>query len=268
MKYRMVSIDMDDTLLRDNLTISEENIRALQEANNRGVIITICSGRASKSIKNLVKDIGILSTDDYFISYNGAVIEDFRGNNIFYKPIQGDILKDLIHIGRDFGVDVQLYSKEDIIVEKYTPRVQCYEKTNKYAVTITNDLTTYDESIKVLFNYNDIDKLEKLQSYIKQFHNDKVNVFFSKPTYLEVLNKNANKGVALEHLANHLDVHKNEIIAVGDSFNDIYMIEYAGMGIAMNNARNEIKNIANYVTNYTNNEDGIAEVINKFILNN
>lgn len=268
MKYRMVALDMDDTLLGDKLTISNENIKALQEANKRGVIITICSGRASKSIKSIVKDIELISKDDYFISYNGAVIQDFNGNNIFYKPIQGDILKDIIHIGRDFGVDVQLYNKEDIIVEKYTSRVKSYEETNKFPVIITDDLTRYDESIKILFNYSDIDKLKKLQSHIKQNYNDKVNVFFSKPTFLEVINKDANKGLALEYLANHLNIHRNEIIAVGDSFNDIYMIEYAGMGVAINNARNEIKNIADYVTKYNNNEDGVAEVINKFILDN
>lgn len=266
MKYRMIALDMDDTLLNDNIKISKENIKAIKKAKEKGTIITICSGRASKSIENLVKDIDFISPNDYFISYNGAVITDFNGNNIFYKPIQGQILKDLIHIGREFGVDVQLYYNNKIIVSEYTDRVKLYEQMNTFPVTIEKDLEKYNESVKVLFNYDDVEKLEKLRLYILQLYSDKVNVFFSKPTYLEVLSKEANKGVALKYLSNHININRDEIIAVGDSFNDTYMIEYAGMGVAMNNAHTEIKKIANYVTKYDNNENGVSEVIEKFIL--
>ncbi|MCT4687673.1 Cof-type HAD-IIB family hydrolase [Vallitalea sp.] len=267
MRYKMLVLDMDDTLLDDDLSISTDNIKAIQEANRKGTIITICSGRVSKSIINVINELGITNDNDYYISYNGAVINDFSGNNIFYEPLVQDILPELIDIGREYGVDIQLYDKKGVIVEQVTSRIETYQKLSNISAYVVDDLKNYDKSIKVLYNYDDIKLLEKIQEHIIDLYNEKVNVFFSKPTYLEVLSKKANKGVALEYLANYLHIDREEIIAVGDSFNDKYMIKYAGMGVAICNARDEIKDMANYVTKCNNNQSGVAEVINKFILN-
>ncbi|GMQ58589.1 sugar-phosphatase [Vallitalea sediminicola] len=267
MKYKMLVLDMDDTLLDDDLQVSVDNIKALQEANKKGIIITICSGRVSKSIINILKELGIANDNDYYISYNGAVINNLKGNNIFYEPLPKDIIPELIDIGREYGVDIQLYNKEGVIVEQVTSRTKTYQGLSDIAADVVNDLKIYDKSIKILYNYDDINLLEKMHEHIVELYDDRVNVFFSKPTYLEVLNKKANKGIALEYLANYLHINKEEIIAVGDSFNDEYMIKYAGMGVAVCNAREEIKEMANYVTKCNNNESGVAEVINRFILN-
>jgi Cof subfamily protein (haloacid dehalogenase superfamily) len=262
----MLVLDMDDTLLDDNLKISSDNIRAIQEANKRGLVITVCSGRMSKFIVRSIKELNVINDNDYYISYNGAVINDLKGKNIFYEPVQKDILSDLIDIGKEYGVDVQLYNKEGVIVEQITPRTEMYQDLSSMSINVVDDLKMYDESIKLLYNYDNIELLEKMQEHIIELYGDKVNIFFSKPTYLEVLSKKANKGIAVEYLANHLHIDRKEIIAVGDSFNDKYMIEYAGMGVAMCNARQEIKEMANYVTKCNNNQSGVAEVINKFIL--
>ncbi|GKX30300.1 haloacid dehalogenase [Vallitalea longa] len=267
MRYKMLVLDMDDTLLGDDLLISADNVKALEEANKKDIIITICSGRASNSILKIIKKLDIANDNDYYISYNGAVINDLKGKNIFYEPVPTDIIHNLIDIGREYGVDIQLYNRDGVIVEQVTPRTKAYRGLSNIPITVVEDLKDYDKSIKILFNYDDIEHLEKMQKHIIDLYDDKVNVFFSKPTYLEVLNKNANKGVALEYLSKYLHINREEIIAIGDSFNDKYMIEYAGMGVAICNARKEIKEIANYVTKCNNNESGVAEVINKFILN-
>lgn len=266
MKYKMLVLDMDDTLLGDDLLISNDNVKALEEANKRGIIITMCSGRASKSIVSIMNGLDFVKENDYYISYNGAVINDLKGNNIFYEPVPKHIVHNLIDIGREFGVDVQLYDRKKVIVENVTSRTKAYERLNGTPISLVEDLKKYDESIKILFNYDDIAYLEKMQKYIQDLYKDEVNVFFTKPTFLEVLNNKADKGIALEYLSRYLHINREEIIAMGDSFNDKYMIEYAGMGVAMCNGRDEIKQIANYVTKCNNNEHGVAEIINKFML--
>jgi Cof subfamily protein (haloacid dehalogenase superfamily) len=262
----MLVLDLDDTLLNDDIYISEDNIKALAEAKKKGIIITMCSGRPSNSIVDITKKLEIINNDDYYISYNGSVINDYMGNNIFYKPISNNILHSLIDLGKEYGVDVQIYSSEGLIVEKYTSRTKKYEQLASININIVNDLKVYNESTKVLYNYNDIKLLQKMKDHITNLYKDEVNVFFSKPTFLEVCSKEANKGLAVQYLANYLHIKQEEIIAIGDSFNDKYMIEYVGLGVAISNAREEIKEIANYVTKSNNNENGVAEVINKFIL--
>lgn len=141
------------------------------------------------------------------------------------------------------------------------------EIQSKIKATIVDDLMVYQDTIKLLYNCDDIQVLEQIQKQIQKKYQDKIHVFFSKPTYLEIINIEANKGLALAYLADYLQINQDEIIAVGDSMNDIYMIEYAGIGVAVQNAREEVKGIANYVTESTNHEHAVAEVINKFILN-
>ncbi len=263
----MIVLDLDDTLLNNHLVVSDENIKALKEAHKSGTVITICSGRVSQSIIQVMKEIGLHTDKDYYISYNGAIINNGQNDRIFYKPIEGQILHEFIEIGRHYGVDIQLYKDDDIIVEKYTPRTKTYEMQSKIKATIVNDLQAYDDTFKVLYNCDDVVVLEKIQELVQKKYQNKVHVFFSKPTYLEIINKEANKGLALAYLADYLQISQDEIIAVGDSMNDVYMIEYAGIGVAVQNARDEVKGIANYITELTNHEHAVAEVINKFILN-
>ena len=113
-----------------------------------------------------------------------------------------------------------------------------------------------------------IDEPEKLDKAIEKLPKEvyeKYTVVKSAPFFLEFMNKKVNKGVGVELLAKHLNIKQEEIITMGDAGNDLHMIEYAGMGIAMGNATNDIKTIANYITE-SNNEDGVAKAIEKFVL--
>jgi len=132
--------------------------------------------------------------------------------------------------------------------------------------TTIGDLKSLDYSLKALFNSTDTELLESIRIKLEEKYKTELTAFYSKPYYLEVLNINGNKGLAIKHLAEHYGLDASEIIAVGDSFNDIYMIEYAGLGVAVENARQPIKDVADYVTIADHNNSAVAEVINKFIL--
>lgn len=264
--YKLLVLDFDDTLLTDELTISQEDIEAIIAAKNKGVYILFCSGRSNDSMRQFIDIMNIHDDHEYFVSFNGARIDDMNGNNIFVKSIEGPVLKDLIDLGAEFDVTTQLYYDSKLVIEKETRLSRKYQKlTNMQHVIMTN-IKDLPYSTKVLFNSDDIPKLEKMQDRIKNKYSDVVNVFFSKPTYLEILHPDANKGLAVKYMAEHLGISKDEVIAVGDGFNDLFMIEYAGVGVAVANARDGVKAKADYITEASNNESAVAEVINKYIL--
>lgn len=263
--YKMLVIDFDDTLFSDDLTITDENIKAIQKAKEKGTIILFCSGRSDESMLKFINKMDTHDDHEYFASYNGALIKTLAGETIFRKVIEKDILAELVEIGREFDIDVQCY-QEKLTVEKETELTKTYMDNTHTQCIVVEDLKNLEYSVKVLYYCMDPMRLEKLRVKLVNTLGPVVNIFYSKPMYVEVLNSDANKGLAVEYLGNKLGIAQNEIIAMGDSFNDIAMIEYAGLGVAVNNARDEVKAVADYITTCDNNNSAIAEVINKFIL--
>lgn len=266
MSYKLIAIDMDDTLLNEELEISEENLEAISHAHRKGIKVILCTGRPTDSVVKYLNRYPILRQQDYFIAFNGAVIISVINNNImFKKEIPKHILDKLIDIGYKENVDIQLYSDKDLYVSRYTERTKSYEKLSGIKSTLITDLKDIESSIKVLYNCWDVIKLENIKTEIETTFKEDLNVFFSKKCYLEVLEKNANKGLALEYISNQLNINPEEVIAIGDSENDLYMINYAGLGVCMKNGRETIKQKAQYITKNDFNNSGVAEVIYKFI---
>lgn len=264
MKYKLIAIDLDDTLLNDQLEISKDNKKAIIEMEKMGIHVVFCSGRAKASMMKYVKEVGVHEKEDYIISYNGAVIDRFDGERIFYKPIIKENLKELIEVGRAHKIDTQLYTDE-ILVEKYTDKTKLYEELSGLPIKVVGDLEEVEESIKVLYNHVAGEALEKLRLELKDKFGHVFNIFYSKSHYVEVLHKEANKGLAVKILAESLGISREEIIAIGDGFNDVSMLEYVGLGIAVKNAHEGVKAKADYITDSENNESAIWEVYEKFI---
>lgn len=263
--YKMLVLDFDDTLLSEDLTISSKNIEALRKAKDQGVHVVFCSGRSDDSMMKYIEEVGLFDDEEYFISYNGAKIDQINGKNVFHKWIENPILSDLIRIGKEVQIDVQLYS-DGLVIDQETEFTKRYIELTSCKYKLIDNLYQVNSSVKVLFNSSRIDELNRIKEKIeKQFPNE-LHVFFSKPTYVEVLNREANKGLAVQELAKILGIKREEIIAVGDSFNDLYMIEYAGLGVAVANAAKAIQEAADYVTKADHNHDAVAEVVDKFLL--
>lgn len=263
--YHLIAIDLDDTLLSDDLTIHPDNLESLKKAKQKGVYVVLCSGRESASMLQIMKGMKIFDEDDYFISYNGAMVQKVEGETIWQDKIEGEDLKRFIEMGRSAGVIVQCYC-DSLKVEQLDPRINRYEKNTGIEGEKVDDLTSLPYSIKLLFNSADHDKLEVLKSQFEKTFGEKYHYFFSKPEYLEVLYNTSNKGLAVKYLVEHLGLRAEQIICMGDSFNDAYMIEYAGLGVAMQNANPKIKEMADYVTEKDNNEGGVSEVVERFII--
>ncbi|GFI61826.1 5-amino-6-(5-phospho-D-ribitylamino)uracil phosphatase YcsE [Clostridiales bacterium] len=266
MEYKMLFLDLDNTLLSSDLSISRENLDAIRKAYEHGVKIVICTGRSVFGVKHIAAQLDIDKESCYIICLNGGAV---------YKGFPPELIKERLFSSRSAeliydmaeknDVDIQIYRNDKMIIERITERVQKYIDTLKADYVMVESIKNYDGDIsKILLNGpNEI--LVKIQKQLLPKLKD-MNCFFSSPTFLEFTGKGATKGEALAELADDLGIDVNATIAMGDSYNDLSMIKAAGLGVAMRNAIQPLKDEAGYITKGTNNEGAVAEVINRYIL--
>ncbi|MEG0386956.1 sugar-phosphatase [Niameybacter sp.] len=265
--YKLIALDMDGTLLKDDKTISEATKKAIEQAKDRGVKVVLASGRPIDGIERYLEELDLLSGQDFVISFNGAIVQNTKTKEIVSRiTLNGQDLVELYTLAQKLRVNIHAFSKEGCI----TPMMSKYSlhegEINGIPVKEVdyNELSPEEEIIKIMM-VDEPDVLEKAISQLPQDVYEKYTVVRSAPFFLEFLHKQVNKGTGVESLAHILDIERKDIICMGDAGNDEHMIRYAGLGVAMENAFDEVKEMADFVTK-SNEEDGVAYVINKFIL--
>ncbi|GAB6167831.1 sugar-phosphatase [Clostridium carnis] len=267
--YKLVAIDMDGTLLREDKSVSERTKKAIQAAKDKGVTVVLATGRPIEGVLRYLEELNMLGEEDYVLSYNGSLVQKTKTKEIVSKvTLKGSDLHYLKDLSDKLGVNIHAFwEKKGLITPKNSKYTKVEAEINNIKVTeidfstISND----ENMIKIMM----IDEPEVLGPAIEKLPKevyDKYTVVKSTPYFLEFLNSSANKGTGVELLAKHLGIKREEIITFGDAGNDIHMIEYAGLGVAMENAFDEVKEIADYITD-SNENDGVATAIEKFILN-
>lgn len=282
--YKLVCIDMDGTLLSSKRVISDANREALIKAHDMGVHIVIATGRIYINAEYYSNLIGVKSP---VIAANGAIIKEKQNSEFIYKcllPI--DINNKILEICNKHKVFPRFHTDRDIYYGKgflhYTNLIFYYGlvlkiKSKKHKVKM-HHIKNVDQWKKILISKekeiikceiysSDEEKIIKVQQELKAIKNIQIVSSSGHGHYgVEITNKGVSKGSAVEYLAKKYKIKKEEIITIGDGENDIEMIEYAGLGVAMGNGLEILRGKADYVT-ATNDDDGVAEVINKFILN-
>ena len=264
--YKLIAIDMDGTLLKEDKTISIKTKEAIKMATDKGAKVVLASGRPIIGLEPYLKELGLDTEDDYVMSFNGSLVQNSRTKEIvFESALKGTDLKSLYALSKELGVNIHAFDTKGCITPVMSKYTEVEGKLNHIEVGIVdfNEVSDDEDIIKIMF----VDPQEKLEEAIKKLPADiydKYTVVRSSPFFLEFLNKESNKGVGVAALANHLGINKKEVICMGDAGNDLAMIEYAGMGVAMANAFDEVKKAANFIT-LSNEEDGVAFAINKFV---
>lgn len=264
MKYKLVAVDLDDSLLGYDHKISVENKAAIKKAVDSGVIFTIATGRPLQSCLPFVKELDL---DVPFITYNGALVIKGKSMEILYhKTIEPEDASEILKEAVDFSPTILVFKDNKLYVNELNDRIERYSKLSNMTAYLENNLynITKDGPTKVLL-YHDPDQVKRIYYKIKDKLEGKVNFHISKPFFLEFIHKEVSKGNALAALAKNMGIAQEEVIAIGDSYNDISMIEYAGMGVAVENAYDDIKNKADYICK-SNLNHGVAEVLEKFVL--
>ncbi|MFV5699396.1 Cof-type HAD-IIB family hydrolase [Flavobacterium sp. ZT3R17] len=265
MKYKMLVLDMDDTLLTDDHMISNENAAMLSKAQELGVYVILASGRPTPAMIAYAKELKL--DNSYMISYNGAVITDLKEDKIIFEQT---LTQEQIHELYDYS----LKSKTHIIT--YLDGKIVSETDSEY-IDIEKNITGLEHN-KVASFKNEVKSaaikciLLEEPSYLKEVEKDlraampHLSVCMSKPFFLEVAQNGIDKGASIKFLAERLNIHQSEIIAVGNAGNDLTMIQYAGLGVWVDNVDPELRDKGDVIV-ASNNDHGVAEVVRRFILN-
>ena len=267
--YKLIALDMDGTLLTSEKKISENTKKALKEAEAKGVKVVLASGRPLSGITRYLEELDLFKGDDYVLSFNGGIVINSKTEEVVTSSLlKGSDLKAIYNISKELDINIHAFSvKEGLITPKMSQYTQHECDINGIEATIKdfNEIENDEDIVKVMM----IDPQEKLDKAIEKLPKDlydKYSVFKSAPFFLEFTNKDVDKGKGLKKLGDYLGIKQKEIIACGDAGNDLSMVKFAGLGVAMENATDDVKQAADYIT-LSNDKDGIAHVVNKFILN-
>jgi len=265
----MLVLDVDGTLVGSDKQISENTKRAIIEAQKRGKTVAIASGRSIAGIRKTASNIALEQYGGYVIAYNGTTVVNCKtGECIYNQMVPQEMVKPVYEAAKKAGVGIVVYN--DNTKEMVSGNgLNEYIKADAMACDVTiNEAHDFVKAVNFPFNKFLLSgtpaymaEVEKIMD--KEF-GDRLNVFRSDPFYVELLPRYVDKGVAVEKLVKHLEIPREKVICIGDSYNDMPMLRFAGMGVAMGNAQQEVKEMADYVT-LSNDEDGIVNVIDKFM---
>lgn len=265
---KLCTIDLDGTLFDKNKVISEENKIAIQKAIEKGCKIVIASGRPINGIVQVLSDLNLFRKDDYVICYNGAkVFSTLDAEIIYTSTISGKTVKELYAESKKLNVFFHAFRKnEALITDQHNPYTEIEMKINLIEDQIVNfdSIKDDDEFLKCMMVCDEV-SIDKAIAELNPKYYEEYSVVRSSKVFLEFLNKTTNKGTALLALSKHLGFDIQDTMAIGDAGNDLEMIKIAGIGVAMDNAFEEVKKAADFVT-ASNEESGVAYAIEKFIL--
>ena len=262
--YRLIVSDLDETLLNSSKNVSQKDIDSINSL--QGVRFVVSTGRGYDSISGTLKQIGQYNKQDtYSITFNGGLIIENKNNRILYeKGLDFDDVKKVFELGKKYDVCMHVYIKG----VSYTYRL--YDNERKY-ITGVLDYVEIDDIdflkdvtiMKILYGNEDFKYLENIRREINL--ENEFEICYSANRYLEFNPKGINKGSGLMKLADILGIDITECIAIGDSSNDLSMIKTAGLGVAVSNAVDLIKQNADIVLESDHNNSPISEVIKRFI---
>lgn len=266
MKYRILVLDLDGTLTNSEKKITPRTKEALKGIQRKGVKIVLASGRPTYGIVSLAEELKLKEYGGYILSYNGANIIDCKSGNLLFETClpEGSISK-IMELTKKYQVDILSYEGDTIITNnKENPYAFIESKVNGLPLKEVQELETYiDFPITKCIMLGENEHLAGVEGPVKRELGEKYSVYRSEGYFLEIMPENVDKAASLERLLAHLKLTRQEMVACGDGFNDLSMLEYAGLGVAMGNAVAKAKEIADYVTG-SNDEDGIAQVVDRF----
>ena len=265
---KVLVLDIDGTLTNSQKVITGNTKTAIIEAMKRGHKVMLASGRPTPGMKKYAKELELEKHDGYLLSFNGGkIIHCKTGEIIFQKILPSLVIKSLYKYAIEKGCGLVTYLGDDIILA--TEKDEYIEIESKINDMECKKVTNFVEYVS---DYN-LNKMlmtappEKAAIYVEELQEkfkDVLSIYRSEPFFIEIMPKNVDKAASLDIMLKSLGITKDDTICCGDGFNDKSMIEYAGVGVAMANAQEAVKEVADYITK-SNDEDGIVHVIDKFI---
>ncbi len=265
--YKILALDIDGTLLNSKKEITPEVLNSIESLQKKDIPIVIASGRPAQGISHVASELSLEKKGGYILSFNGGKIIDCKTKEVIYsKTIQKEYYQEIYEYALNLKeASLITYKGDDIITEK---------PENKYVDVESNVVKMPVVKVDKLLEEIDflVDKFllvgepEYMMSHVKamsEHFKGRLNVFQSEPFFIEVVPLGVDKAASLEKLLEKLGLKKEELVACGDGRNDVTMIDFAGLGVAMENACDEVKEVADYITSSCD-ENGVKKVIDRF----
>ena len=267
--YRLLVLDLDGTLTDSKTEIPERNLNTLLRAQEKGLRIVLASGRPTYGITPLAKQLQLDRFGGYILSFNGGQIIDCKTSKVIYETVLDPVHYDYLYeMGNTEHFKIVSYEDDYIVCEDTENEYIRYEAfLNKMPLKEVKDFRAH-------FNYplpkclvvGEPSKLVKLEETMRTHLEGHMSVYRSEPFFLELLPLGIDKAKSLAVLLERIGYTHEEMIACGDGFNDLSMIQYAGLGVAMANAQDVVKEAADHITG-SNEDCGVAQVVEEFFLN-
>ncbi|WP_297405947.1 Cof-type HAD-IIB family hydrolase [uncultured Cetobacterium sp.] len=266
MKYKMIVTDLDDTLLNSKGEISSLNKDAILKAQELGIKFVLASGRPTYAMINLAKELQLEKYESFFLSYNGSIIIDCKNNKpLFNESLTNKEIAELYEFSKKEKVSIITYLDSEILSEENNKYIDVEVNLTHMPLKIVNNFKdSIPTSSPKCILLEEPNFLKNIENKLKEKLGDKYSIAISKPFFLEVTKLGVDKGTSLEKLCTFLNIKMEEVIVVGDSFNDLPMLNVAGLPACVNNAKEEIKKISKYIST-SNDNNGIANLINDLI---
>lgn len=272
--YKIIFSDLDETLLNDQHEICQRNVSAIQKAvHDYGIKFVPATGRGYMSITNVLTSLNLLDKEkEYVLSFNGGALTENKGHRLLdFQGLDFNKVNEIFQFGRQKDVCMQIYTLENLYVyhlnenekERLTGQKASYQVIQEEDVYLLKDMPI----AKIIYQNVDMDYLRALEPLMKDIVEGCCSLTYSSQRYMEFNKKGVDKGLGMKRLTEKLDIDIAETIAIGDNHNDIAMLKMAGLSVASGNAVAEVKAMCDYVCESDHNQGCVAEVIEKFILN-
>lgn len=260
MKYKLLALDIDDTLLNTKKELTPETRSALIEAQEKGVKVAVASGRLPYGVRPYAEALDVFRYGGYYMGFNGGAILNSRDELIGSAYLDSKYIKPVYDILRPTNVTAMVHKGAKIYADgKVNPYTDIESRVIGLPLNIVDDLPSFiDWRIHKFLLAGEPDELIELEKNLKEALGDEVDIYLSAPWFLEVMPKSVNKGEGLKTICADAGIDIGEAVAFGDSYNDIFMLKAAGLGVAMGNAEDEIKAAADMVTDDCDHEGVVS----------
>ena len=265
---KLIASDIDETIIDHNRLVPERNKKAIKAAQDKGVIVMLATGRGSYEIFDIPDQAGVIADDRFIICCNGAVIMNVKtkeiidvlamdfsyAKKIFDYAYKNKLTFYLYTLDKKYGINL---SDETLIAESH---INLIEGDNI-------DFLEGQTVLKTIIKNSNMNQLQALEVDIARITDYNLEISYSSNMYMEINAKGVNKAIALKKVADHYGIDMKNVMAIGDNYNDVAMLEEAGTAIAVRNARLQVKQSADYVTQADNSRGAVGEAIENFVLN-
>jgi Cof subfamily protein (haloacid dehalogenase superfamily) len=263
--FKLIAIDLDGTLLNDNHEISLLNKMAIRKVLNRGIQVTLVTGRVYKSAVYYAEELGL---DSFLVLCNGALIKNREAEVLYASRLDMALTGKLLEFAERNRVYIKVYIDDTLFIKEETEEARNFSKVHRIQYKAVGDLSAYIEKEPDLIVFKGLsENITKLSKELRTEFGENISITQSFPTSLELMARHVSKREALIRLAEYLGVKREEVLAIGNSLNDLEMLEWAGQGVAMSNSYPLLKNRWHTVSRYDNNHDGVAHILEEYSLN-